>query len=140
MTNQNRFLRRCAASVAVLAALTGPTGCGSNTKPAAAPSSSAPAALPTQDWNRLACATLPTGMLETLENLGDTRKAAEAAMKSTDRLMQKHGDTLERAVTARETADLQGDHNAAVDANLDISRAAIDMVEACSQLYGDGNW
>ncbi|RAO30106.1 hypothetical protein ONO86_05659 [Micromonospora noduli] len=133
---------RCAALIlAALATFT--AGCGaSEPTPAAnaAPTSSAPAPLPTQDWNKLACHTLPTDWLETLENLADTRKAAEYAMKSSDRIMSQHGRDLRDAVNARETADLNGERNPAVDANLDISKSALKVAEACATLYGDGPW
>lgn len=139
MTDTTRTARRLAVGLALFAALTG-CSTSSDPTPAAAPSSSAPAPLPSQDWNQQACTALPTGMLEILNDLGDTRKAAESAAKSSDDLMRQHGRKLLNAVTARETADLNSDRNAAVDANLDISRAALDMAEACSALYGDGNW
>lgn len=147
MTNLNRNSRRCLAGLALLTALAGgPTACSTpsgqgDAKPAAAASQKpSPEPLPSQDWNRLACHTLPTGMLETLDNLADTRRAAEHAMKSGDQIMAQHGRDLRDAVNARETADLNGQRNAAVDANLDISRAALDMAEACATLYGDGQW
>lgn len=106
----------------------------------AAPTTSAPAPLPTPDRNRDACHTLPTDMLELLDNLADTRLAAEHAVKSSDRIMSAHGRDLRDAVTARETAGLNGQPNSAVDANLDISKAALNMAEACATLYGDGPW
>lgn len=118
-------------------------GCGTNdptTTANAAPTSSAPAPLPTQDWNRLACHTLPTDPLELLDNLADTRKAAEHALKSPDRIMSQHGHDLRAAVNARETADLNGDRNPAIEANLDISKTALKVAEACATLYGDGPW
>lgn len=136
---------RTRLTVAALAAALTVTAadCGtSEPTPAAqaAPTKSAPAPLPTQDWNRLACHTLPNGMLELLENLADTRKAAEHAMKSSDRIMSQHGRDLRDAVTERETADLGGQRNSAVDANLEISKVALNMAEACATLYGDGPW
>lgn len=142
MTDRTRRTARYAALTVAVALATGITACGTSepTSMAAAPTTSAPAPLPTQDWNRLACHTLPTDWLETLDNLADTRKAAEHALKSPDRIMSAHGRDLRDAVTARETADLNGQPNSAVDANLDISKAALNMAEACATLYGDGPW
>ncbi|MEU7928464.1 hypothetical protein [Micromonospora sp. NPDC049107] len=134
--------RLAVAALATVLTVTA-AGCG-NSKPTpaaqAAPTKSAPAPLPTQDWNQLACHTLPTDMLETLDNLADTRKAAEYAVKSSDRIMSQHGRDLRDAVTARETADLGGQRNSAVDANLEISKVALNVAEACETLYGDGPW
>ncbi|MEW2142711.1 hypothetical protein AB0869_07815 [Micromonospora vinacea] len=79
-------------------------------------------------------------MLETLDNLADTRKAAEYAMKSSDRIMSQLGRDLRDAVNARETADLNGEKNPAIDANLEISKTALKVAEACATLYGDGPW
>ncbi|MER5608893.1 hypothetical protein AB0F93_03215 [Micromonospora tulbaghiae] len=108
----------------------------------AAPSSTPnrPAPLPSQDWPRLACHTLPSDLLDLLDNLADTRKAAEHAMKADNATIRQRGTRLRDAVTDREVADLNGDHNAAVDANLAISRASVDLSEACAVLYGDGPW
>ncbi|MEU7842673.1 hypothetical protein AB0B39_17115 [Micromonospora sp. NPDC049114] len=79
-------------------------------------------------------------MLKILENLADTRKTAEHALKSADRIMSAHGRDLPDAVNARETADLNGEQSTAVEANLEISKAALKVAEACATLYGDGPW
>ncbi|MCZ7478843.1 hypothetical protein [Micromonospora sp. WMMC273] len=123
-----------------LAALVGCGGGEPAAGPSSAPSLSRPAPLPTQDWYRQACHLLPSGMLEVLEELGATRLAGEAAEKSGEREMQELGRRLLAAVTAREAADLYGTQDQAVDANLDISRVALEISAACGARYGDGPW
>ena len=110
------------------------------TATAPSPTPSRPAPLPSQDWSRLACHTLPSDPLDLLTNLADTRKAADHAVKSSDPVMREMGRQLRDAVTAREVADLNGDHNAAVDGNLAISDTALDLAAVCGGLYGDGPW
>lgn len=132
-------LRKYAAIVAATVIL---TGCGDGAKPTATPSltKSVPQPLPTQDFVRLACHTMPSGMLEQLEKLAEMRQAAEYAVKSAQPQFGSSGTDLLNAVNDREIADLNGDHNAAVDANLAMSRAALELAENCAARYGDGPW
>ncbi|MFJ1537731.1 hypothetical protein ACIODS_04235 [Micromonospora chalcea] len=143
----NRKIRTMIGALIVVAVLTGGAivyrlaggdQAATTTAPSATPSRPAP--LPTQDYARLACRTLPSDLLDLLDNLADTREAAEHAMKADNATVRQRGTRLRDAVTDREVADLNGDHNAAVDGNLAISRAAVDLSEACSVLYGDGPW
>lgn len=101
---------------------------------------SAPASLPTQDWTRLACHTLPSDMLEQLENLADMRLAGEQAVKSSDNHIAAAGEDILSAVTAHDNSTLTGDRTAEVNANLAISQAGLDMAEACAAKYGEGPW
>lgn len=148
ISSNYRAAGRRVATVALLAAVAYLTAaCGGDADKAGAGASSTPtgvatsaAPLPTQDWNRMACQTLPEEWLDLLDKLDETRRAGEYAAKSTDPRMHEQGEKLLDAVTARETADMNGDQSARAGANIEISEVSLDFAEVCSALYGDGNW
>lgn len=131
-------IRIYALSAAMLLSM---TACKSdNPRSPIAVESTKPAPLPTEDWTRKACHTLPADMLAQLEDLANMRLAADYAVKSSDYHVAAAGDDIISAITDHDNAELRGDRFAVVDANLALSQAGLGMAQACADQYGDGPW
>ncbi|MEO3930928.1 hypothetical protein ABGB07_44865 [Micromonosporaceae bacterium B7E4] len=121
-----------AAGLALAFAL---AGCGSDAEPtAAAPAVATPAATTASatDWSRMSCTMLSA--LDTVDfNPASNRAIGDAATKSSNPGIATAGAELEAAAN-RPDADEPGEGPIA------ISEAQIELAEACSSLYGDGNW